>query len=260
MNEVSLANLIFGLLWVIAVFAVFIFSGKSKKVHAFKVKMIGTWKYSLVVAILSYICPVIGSGNLSYLKNFMLPIFLFCECLIGFAISKSIKGYEPLPVTKACAQHRHQWGKLISVLVYGLLITVVILVLDQFIPTFGETRSAANAVKTLPQNKWLLFFTLLYGAGFAEETVYRLIFLSAIWKITNKKWLSIILSALIFGAYHLTPLNQMYRIYWTFPINQFVSAAISGIVFGYIYTKRGYETAVVGHTLSDWLPILIFMK
>ncbi|WAG58392.1 CPBP family intramembrane metalloprotease (plasmid) [Clostridium estertheticum] len=109
-------------------------------------------------------------------------------------------------------------------------------------------------------NKGLLFFMLFYGGGIAEETVYRLIFLSLIWKLTNKRWLSIVLSALLFGIYHLIPLNSMYKIYWGFPINQFVCATISGIVFGYIYTKRGYETAVIGHTFSDWLPILIFMR
>lgn len=266
---IKYANLIFGVFWVIIVFVILIIgkrTNKYKRVQLFKREMIGVWKCSLVVAVVSFICRTIytyqirGSENFFYLKDILPPIFLFCQCLIGFAIAKGIKGYEPLPVTKAFIEHKHQWRKLISMLIIGLLITIVILVLDQFVPTFGEVNNTSNAIEMLPKNKWLLFFTLLYGAGIAEETMCRLIFLSLFWKLTNKKWFAIILSALLFGLYHLTPLNSMYKVYWGFPISQFVTATIGGIVYGYIYTKRGYETAVIGHTFSDWLPILIFIR
>lgn len=260
MNEVSIANLAFGVFWIVVVLSIFIISRKNKKVQSFKENMMKMWKYSLAISLISYICPVIGNLNISYLSNFMSPIFLFCECLIGFTIAKSINGYEPLPVTKSFSEHKHPFKEIIKMILFGLLITVIAFVLSQLVPKFGETINSSSAVKSLPQNKWLMFFTLLFGAGIVEETVYRLIFLSLFWKITNNRWFSIILSALLFGLYHLSPLNSMYKIYWGYPIHQFVSATVAGIVFGYFYTKRGYETAVVGHTLSDWLPILIFMK
>ena len=258
-KEIYYTNIIVNVFWVAIVLAILIISKRNKRVQLFKNKMLGMWKYSLVIAVLAYISAVIGSGNFSSLLAIRVPIVLFCQCIIGFAIAKSIKGYEPLPVTKAFIEHNHQWRKLLLMLVFGLLITIVILFLDNIMPTFGEKNTTAS-MSMLDLNKGLLFFMLLYGAGIAEETIYRLILLSLIWKLTNKRWLSIVLSALLFGIYHLTPLNQMYKIYWGFPIQQFVSATISGIVFGYFYTKRGYETAVIGHTFSDWLPILIFMK
>lgn len=252
--------MVFGMLWIVIVLSILIIGKRNKRVQSFKDKMMGMWKQSLIIAMLAYISAIIGSSSLSSLKNIWTPIVLFCQCLIGFTIAKSINEYEPLPVTRAIIEHKKPWRKLASMLMFALLMTIVIVVIDQFLPTFGETKNSSQAIKMLPKNKWLLFFTLLYGAGIAEETVYRLIFLSLFWKLTNKKWLSVVLSALLFGAYHLTPINSMYKVYWQFPITQFVSASVGGIIFGYFYVKRGYETAVIGHTFTDWLPILIFMK
>jgi len=110
----------------------------------------------------------------------------------------------------------------------------------------------------LPSNKWLTFFLLLSGAGIAEETTYRLLSLSLFWKITKRRWLAVFMSALLFGAYHLSPLNGMYRIFWQFPISQFLASMLIGLVWGWLFVKRGYETAVLGHTLSDWLPLMLF--
>jgi membrane protease YdiL (CAAX protease family) len=50
----------------------------------------------------------------------------------------------------------------------------------------------------------------------------------------------------------------MYRTFLQFPASQFLASVLIGIVWGYVYVKRGYETAVLAHTFSDWLPFLIF--
>mgnify|MGYP001573717490 CR=1 FL=1 len=31
------------------------------------------------------------------------------------------------------------------------------------------------------------------------------------------------------------------------------------MVWAYVYVKRGYETAVLAHTLSNWLPVAVFV-
>jgi membrane protease YdiL (CAAX protease family) len=123
---------------------------------------------------------------------------------------------------------------------------------------FGETNRTAEATSVFPSNKWLTFFLLLSGAGIAEETIYRLVFLSLCWRFTRRGWLAIALSALLFGVYHLTPLNGMYRIFWQFPVSQFLASTFIGAVWGYAFVRRGYETAVLGHTLSDWIPFVLF--
>jgi hypothetical protein len=50
----------------------------------------------------------------------------------------------------------------------------------------------------------------------------------------------------------------MYRIFWQFPVSQFLASTLIGAVWGYAFVRRGYETAVLGHTLSDWIPFMLF--
>jgi membrane protease YdiL (CAAX protease family) len=82
--------------------------------------------------------------------------------------------------------------------------------------------------------------------------------LTFVWWVTGKKWLAILLSAVAFGAYHLSPLDSFYLTFWHYPMSQFLSSTLIGLLWGWVYTWRGYETAVLGHTLSDWLPFALF--
>ena len=97
-------------------------------------------------------------------------------------------------------------------------------------------------------------------AGIAEETTCRLILISLVWWLTRRKWLAVVLSAIVFAVYHLTPLSGGYLAFWQFPISQLVSTILIGLVWGYAFVKRGYETPVLAHTLSDWIPVLLFLE
>jgi membrane protease YdiL (CAAX protease family) len=63
----------------------------------------------------------------------------------------------------------------------------------------------------------------------------------------------------LFGAYHLSPLDGMYRIFWQYPASQLLGSVCTGMLWGYVYAKRGYETSVLGHTLSNWIWLLLFV-
>ena len=108
-----------------------------------------------------------------------------------------------------------------------------------------------------PPNAWQSFLLLLAGAGIAEETTYRLVCMSLLWRLTRGPWVAILLSALMFGAYHLSPLDALYIQYWERPLTVFTMSTLMGAVMGYVYFKRGYESAVLGHTLGDWIPLLL---
>jgi hypothetical protein len=60
------------------------------------------------------------------------------------------------------------------------------------------------------------------------------------------------------GAYHLSPLDSFYLTFWQHPVMEFLSKAFVGVLWGFIYTWRGYETVTLSHTLSDWLPFMLF--
>ena len=71
-------------------------------------------------------------------------------------------------------------------------------------------------------------------------------------------WGLIYIGLILFAIYHLTPLSSMYRAFWQFAISQLVSSTLIGLVWGYAYVKRGYESAVLAHTFSDWIPVVLF--
>jgi membrane protease YdiL (CAAX protease family) len=136
-----------------------------------------------------------------------------------------------------------------------------------------ETSHAREAAELIVSDKLLAFFSFLSGAGIAEETPYRLVLLTLVWRIaggseelpgasagpnTRGRRLAIWLSALAFAAYHFTPLNGIYYVFWQYPISHFTATLLIGLLWGFVYTRRGYETAVLSHTMSDWLSVLLF--
>jgi membrane protease YdiL (CAAX protease family) len=47
-------------------------------------------------------------------------------------------------------------------------------------------------------------------------------------------------------------------VFWQYPISHFAATALIGLLWGFVYTRRGYETAVLSHTMSDWIAVLLF--
>jgi membrane protease YdiL (CAAX protease family) len=231
--EIIIASLSFMVFWVMIVLIILVAGRTHPKIHDFRSQMITWWKPALVITGLFVLG--MGLGGRGYLNPYALAVF--CQALVGLAIAGSIDGFDPLPVTRALIQRKQ--------------------ILRQ---VFGEQDYTQQAANTLPPDTWSPFFLLLSGSGIAEETPYRLALLSFLWKVLKRKRLAIFLSALVFSAYHLTPLSGMYRVFWQFPISQFTASTLIGLVWGYLYTWRGYETTVLGHTLSNWLPMLIFMS
>lgn len=257
--EVKMAALLSIVFWILMVLIILIAGRTLPAVHDFKTRMTGKWKPALAIAVLFVLgMGIAGNGFFN-----IYAAAIFCQALIGLTLASDIAGYQPLPVVNAFTQRSHILRQVILLVLISILVVLPALLigtigLDIGRHLFGEANYTQEAVNMLPSNKWLTFFLLLSGAGIAEETIYRLVILSLLWKCTGRKRLAIVLSALIFGAYHLTPLSGMYRVFWQFPISQFLASSLIGILWGYLLTKRGYETAVLGHTLSDWLPLMIF--
>ena len=49
---------------------------------------------------------------------------------------------------------------------------------------------------------------------------------------------------IIFFTFWSIPLSAMYKVFWQFPKSQFVGTSLAGMIFGYFYMKREYETGV----------------
>ena len=245
--------------WILVVVGILVAGQWKQGARDFRDRMVVQWKPALTLAVL-FLVGMAASGT--SILNFH-AITVFCQSLVGFAITKSIGGFEPLPVTNAILQRERAWRKIGSLVIVSLVTVLPILLagsagmyLGQHL--FGETSRTAEIASAFPANKWLAFFVFLSGGGIAEESPYRLVVLSLIWRLTHRKWLAILLSAVLFGAYHLTPLNGMYPGFLQFPISQFLASTFIGIVLGTVFVKYGYETTVLSHTLSDWIPYSLF--
>jgi membrane protease YdiL (CAAX protease family) len=260
--EVVTASLLFIAFWLVIVLVILVAGRYHQGMHGFRARMLTKWKPALAIAAIFIIS--LGIGGRGYLNPYGLAVF--CQALIGLTIASDIEGFEPLPVANAVIQRHHVFRQVamwlaISVLAVVPALEIGSIGLDIGKQVFGEanyTQEASNSITSSVPNKWQVFFLYLGGAGIAEETTFRLVCLTFIWKLTRRKGLAILLSALLFGAYHLTPLSGMYRINWQFPISQFTASTLIGLIWGYLYIKRGFETSVVGHTLSNWLPMMLF--
>ncbi len=259
-SEVIITYFAFLAFWVGLVAIVLIGARWSLRLRGWREQMLAQWKPALAIALLSWIS--VGLSGRGWVNPSAVGIF--CEAMIGLALARSLVGFEPLPVARAVAQHERRWFVRVALMVLLALVLIVPVLIVGSIgmaigqQVFHETNATREAQGSLSFNWWQAFFALLSGAGIAEETVYRLVVISLVWRVTRSPWLGVIVSAVLFGAYHLTPLSGMYLIFWKMPASQFLGSAFIGLVWGWLYIKRGYETAVLAHTFQDWVPLALF--
>jgi hypothetical protein len=193
-----------------------------------------------------------------------IAIGVFCQALVGLAVARSIPGFEALPIVRAIREHKHVVRAVLLMIVLGAVANVAAKVLGGAgLGTgamFGEHDYTRQAASSFHVNAFQAFFALLGGGGVAEEVMFRLLGLTIVWKLTGKAWMGVIAGAILFAAYHFTPLDGLYRTFWQFPIGALASNVLVGGVWGILYVKRGLETAIAGHTLLDWFTFVAFVR
>jgi len=155
-------------------------------------------------------------------------------------------------------------------IILGVIGTLVLLGLEFFyfqpamLKEFAEAANALN-LKTSQPAAWKGLLASFYG-GIVEEILLRLFVMSFfVWlgrfisKTMEGKptiaviWIANILAALLFGLGHLPAVSLMVQV----PLTPLVIArtltlnGLLGIVFGWLYWKRGLEAAMVSHFTAD---------
>jgi membrane protease YdiL (CAAX protease family) len=255
-----MASLVF---WVALVAFIWFAGQRVPRLMAFRECAINQWKPAAAIAAVYAVATALRGSNMDVFSTGSGAIMTFCQAVIGLALARQIAGFEPLPVAQAIVRREHAVRSVLLMIGIAVLAVVGYIMADMLgtgiARLLGEVKQAgSNSNSTMPA-LWQMFFYFLAGAGIAEETVYRLVLLSLFWRLTRRPWIAIILSGVAFGAYHLTPLSGMYMTFWQYPLTQFLGSSLIGVVWGYVYVKRGYETSVLAHTLSDWLPMAVFM-
>jgi membrane protease YdiL (CAAX protease family) len=137
----------------------------------------------------------------------------------------------------------------------GILIVLLSIPFNKLIPELSILEESISA--------WKAVLASFYG-GIAEEILLRLFLVSLfVWitfKIKKTKdgnptdfgiWLSIIASAIIFGLGHLPATAQITSLTGVVVIRAIVLNGIGGIIFGWLYWKKGLESAMIAHFSTD---------
>ena len=166
-----------------------------------------------------------------------------------------LQGLFGAPKTATRATLR-PWHTIVLGLVAGLVMIGLSLVLDPMLPKMlhpvAKSTAGASAL-------WG-FLASFYG-GIAEELQLRLFLMTLlVWMLTLAGrhrpkpalfWLAIVIAALAFGAGHLPAAQQVWGLSGIVVVRTIALNALGGLVFGWLYWKRGLEMAMLGHFAAD---------
>lgn len=142
----------------------------------------------------------------------------------------------------------------------GFLTGIVIVLLDFVFFKFG----LESLFKQLSVPIWQGFLASFYG-GISEEIVMRLFFMTfVVWlisKITKSKgkiienkfimWTSILIASLLFGIAHLPITAELTTLTPLVIFRALLLNGIGGVVFGWLYWKKGLESGMIAHFSAD---------
>lgn len=181
--------------------------------------------------------------------------------LIGLALSRKV-GFG-LPILSGWIDGKRAMKPLKSILWIsakaGVAVGVAILVMDSLFARFGVTFS----ITSTDPPAWQGLLASFYG-GIGEEVLLRLFLMTLlVWISTTIKtttdgkptrigiWIAILLSTILFGLGHL-PATAAFTTLTPLVITRaIVLNGIGGIVFGWLYWKKGLESAIIAHFTAD---------
>lgn len=182
---------------------------------------------------------------------------------IYFGLRMSKKLGLGLPIVEGLLNKENQKEniKLILWPSIGLGVLVAVLIIIFSVPFGSLSLDFLKAEIAVPV--WKSFLISFYG-GIAEEVLLRLFLMTfIIWitlkirstsegKATNAGiWLAIIVSSVIFGLGHLSITSSLTAITPIVIIRAIVLNGIGGIIFGWLYWKKGLESAMISHFSAD---------
>lgn len=168
-----------------------------------------------------------------------------------------------LPIMEGALKGEKVGGGLKSILGVsissGILAGVLIILLS--VPFQALSIGFLKTEKAVPI--WKSFFASFEG-GIAEEVLLRLFLMTLIvwitWKIKKTGeglpteagvWTAIIISSILFGLGHLPITSAMTAITPIVVIRAVVLNGVGGVIFGWLYWRKGLESAMISHFSAD---------
>jgi membrane protease YdiL (CAAX protease family) len=208
---------------------------------------------------------------LSLVQN---AVILSVAILVGMALAKPA-GLE-FPIVMALAEGR-PLPPVKPIIAWGILLGATagaVLVLLEAVFFIRDMPPAMLPMFDIPVWKRLLA-GVVYG-GITEEILMRLFLVSLFawllgrwWRTsggvpaTGACWTAIVVVAVIFGLGHLPATSVFAPLTPTLVARALVLNGIAGIAFGWLYLRRGLESAMIGHATAHFImqvPGVMFLK
>ncbi|MDX6305129.1 MAG: hypothetical protein QOI77_2098 [Blastocatellia bacterium] len=152
-------------------------------------------------------------------------------------------------------------GALVGIAV-GVILTVIILFVAPHMPGLPFVRAAQVSI-------WKRLLACFYG-GLDEEILTRLFLLTLFaWlgvRIFQRQkarassatfWIANVLVAVLFGLGHLPAASRVMQITPAVVVVALVMNGIAAVSFGYLYWKRGLESAMIAHFCADFVIYVV---
>jgi hypothetical protein len=198
------------------------------------------------------------------LLNILQPtVLLSFAVLIGVSLAPSVDLHAPAMEAAArdgdfgAALKPQIAPGLVGGFLGGIVVILSWVLWKPFLPSEFVTRAEQL-------NRFLPFLTRLLYGGITEELLLRwgvmTLLVWAAWRLLQKRQgkprgiyfvSAILLSSVVFGLGHL-PLASALAVRMTVPIVLYVTVAnsIFGLIAGYLYWKKGLESAIIAHMLA----------
>ena len=190
---------------------------------------------------------------------FQSAIIFSIAIFLGLKLAKKVN--FQLPLLEALVMRKDYKKKFKDILfisiLFGIFTALAIFAADYIFTLQGSAISTNQSLAPI----WQKVLAAFYG-GITEEILMRLFLMTLfVWigtKILRKNQpgryviiISIILAAVIFGLGHLPITASLTKITPIIITRAIFLNGIGGIVFGWLYWKRGLESAMIAHFTAD---------
>lgn len=189
-------------------------------------------------------------------------ILAFLFAWIGLIMGKSVGLDAPIFrgwITQT-GTARFEKRNILFALVAGVIVSLIVAGLDYFI----FLPQIPNIADKAPKISHLAGLLTFMQGGVFEEVEVRLFFVTLIvwilFKLFGRKsgtkswmyWVGIVGAAFLFGVGHLPAAQQMFgQITPVFFVRTILLNGLPGLVYGYIFWKKGLEYGMIAHAISD---------
>ncbi len=224
------------------------------------------------IAVIPYIMSL-GTVSGEQLPPVPLPILILAQIIqamimfsiaifVGLYLGKKVGLGAPIMEGWLRAESvKEQFKSILKIsIILGVIVGLLVFILDRYaFAIFIEPVTASQAEPPL----WQRLLASFYG-GIGEEIAMRLFLMTLIVWISYKikrtqtgsptnmgVWFAIILISILFGLGHLPMTARFQQISPLVVVRAVILNGVAGIVFGWLYWKRGLESAMVSHFSTD---------